>query len=605
MKRIILLSFFVFLGLLHAEDPVLPAGAVALLPDTPLKASNPAAAEGKVERKDVPNAPTSQVWRLESMGKLDKTYNVSVSRTFTEPVAQGQICLFVIKARAVETSSEDGKARVSVAVQNTTDYPNSPLWRGWVLGKEWETTFFAFPSATDLPANAGVAKINAGEAKQVIEVADFQIDRVPLGFDLSKAPRMKQTYAGRELDAAWRKGAEERIAALRKGQWTIRVVDAAGQPVTGAKITVRMQRHLFGFGSAVDVNLLSGLGTKFSSQDQAKYRAVTDELFSRIVPENGLRVGNIDAEPDPQKPWEVESRRRTGVAVEWTLQWAQDHKMSTRGHYLAWGYLENWARDIVKARGTAGLLDTYDRHFRFVIPFCQPYVEEWDALNHPVPFAEADALYNVIGPDAYPDIYRKIRPLTDKRLFVNEDTFNPDRTAAFEKHIQHMIAKGATPDGCGFQSHFSDYAIPSIEAEWADWERFGKLVKYLTVTEYDFQTLDDQLHADHLRDMLTLSFSHPQMTGFVMWGFWEQRHWKPTAALFHSDWSERPAVQVWRDLVKGKWWTNADLTTNANGEAPLEAFFGWYDIALEKDGCTTQATVKHNVSGGRPVLTLK
>jgi hypothetical protein len=34
------------------------------------------------------------------------------------------------------------------------------------------------------------------------------------------------------------------------------------------------------------------------------------------------------------------------------------------------------------------------------------------------------------------------------------------------------------------------------------------------------QTLDDQLHADHLSDMMTLCFSHPQMTGFVIWGSW-------------------------------------------------------------------------------------
>jgi len=143
--------------------------------------------------------------------------------------------------------------------------------------------------------------------------------------------------------------------------------------------------------------------------------------------------------------------------------------------------------------------------------------------------------YDVVGPDVYPDLYAKIRPQTDKLLFVNEDTFNPDRTAGFAKHVKHMIEKGQTPDGCGFQSHFSDYAIPSIDDEWKIYESFGAMVKHLTVTEYDFQTLDDQLHADHMRDMLTLCFSHPKMTGFVIWGFWENRHWKPTAAMFRAD----------------------------------------------------------------------
>jgi GH35 family endo-1,4-beta-xylanase len=167
-----------------------------------------------------------------------------------------------------------------------------------------------------------------------------------------------------------------------------------------------------------------------------------------------------------------------------------------------------------------------------------------------------------------------------------------------------MIEKGVTPDGCGFQSHFSDYAIPDITHEWENWQTFGKLVKHLTVTEYDLQTLDDQLHADHLRDMLTMAFSHPQMTGFVIWGFWEPRHWKPTAAMFKTDWTERPAVKVWRDLVKAKWWTTADLVTDAKGEAPLSAYYGWYDITVEKDGKTGSLQPKHATNGGKPTVTL-
>jgi GH35 family endo-1,4-beta-xylanase len=324
-----------------------------------------------------------------------------------------------------------------------------------------------------------------------------------------------------------------------------------------------------------------------------------------VVPESGLRVGNIEGATDPAKPWEAASRLRTQAAVQWTLQWAKDKKMTSRGHYLSWGYLEPWAAEEVKKGGPAGLMARYDQHWAFALPFAAPYVDEWDALNHPVPFVEADALYNVVGPDVYPDIYAKIRKQTDKLLFVNEDTFNPDRTSGFDKHMKHLIAKGQTPDGCGFQSHFSDYAIPSIDDEWKIYQHFGSMVKHLTVTEYDFQTLDDQLHADHMRDMLTLCYSHPQMTGFVIWGFWEKRHWKPTAAMFKADWTERPAVKVWRDLVKGKWWTNADLTSAADGKAITQGYFGWYDVTIEHGGKTKTFEIKHAVSGSKPVLKLE
>lgn len=598
MNRSIALAIIAFIfSPLRSEEPVLPPEAVALLPDTPLVPTQPGPDEGTITKTD-------SGWRLESPGKLEKSYNLSLSRRFESALAQDQVCLAVIKARVVSTDKPDGKGRITFAVQNTKDYGNSPLWKNWVIGPEWETTFFSFTAAHPVAAGAGIAKLNAGETQQVIEVADFQLYSFPAGFDPFKAPRMKATYGGRGADAPWRAEAKARIEKHRKGRLTIRVVNGSGAPVAGARVKVAMQRHLFGFGSAVDVGLLSGLGTSFSQEDQTRYREVVDELFSRIVPENGLRVGNIDAPSDPARPWDDTGRRRTGTAVQWTLQWAQDRKMSTRGHYLVWGYVEPWARKALDSGGVVGLLDTYDRHFRFVLPFCDPYVDEWDALNHPVPFVEADALYHIVGKDFYPDIYRKIRPLTGKTLFVNEDTFNPDRTAAFEKHIRHMIERGVTPDGRGFQSHFSDYAIPDITHEWDTWQTFGAMVKHLTVTEYDLQTLDDQLHADHLRDMLTMAFSHPQMTGFVIWGFWENRHWKPTAAMFRKDWSERPAVQVWRDLVKTEWWTNAELVTDAKGEAPLDAYYGWYDVTATKDGKTANFQPKHATNGGRPTLRL-
>lgn len=597
MLRSIILAT-IAIASLQAEEPAVPPEAKPLLPTTPLQPTQPKPEEGRITQ-------TGAGFLLESTGKLEKSYNLSVSRRFAQALAKDQVCLAVIKARTERTDKADGKGRITFAVQNTKDYGATPLWKNWVVGKEWETTFFSFTAAYPVPEGAGVAKINVGETKQTVEIADFQIYVFPVGYDIFKAPQMKKTYAGRELDAPWRAAAEERISRVRQGRMTVRVVDAEGKPVEGAKVKLRMKRHLFGFGTAVDAHLLSGLTTAFSVADQIEYRNTVDELFSRIVPENGLRVGQIDADLDLAKPWEAAGRRRNGVAVQWTLQWAQDRRMTSRGHYLAWGYLEDWARAEVKQGGPSALLARYDRHFRHVLPFCAPYVDEWDALNHPVPFAEADALYNVVGLEVYPELYAKIRPQTDKLLFVNEDTFNPDRTDGFEKHVKHMVAKGQTPDGCGFQSHFSDYAIPSIEEEWQIYERFGKLVKYLTVTEYDLQTLDDQLHADHLRDMLTLCFSHPQMTGFVIWGFWERQHWKPTAAMFKADWIERPAVKVWRDLVKTKWWTSANLVADANGEATLSGYYGWYEITIERGGKAKTFEIKHATHGGKPTLRLE
>ncbi|MGV3660414.1 MAG: endo-1,4-beta-xylanase [Prosthecobacter sp.] len=587
---------------LLAEMPVMPPEAVPVLPATPLVPTKPEEDEGTITMAEAADGTIKTAWRLASPGKLAKSYHLGLSRTFTQPIAAGQVCVFTIKARTVEAATPDAKGLVSVAVQNVQPNEKSPLWKEWTIGKEWDTTFFVFQADHDLPEGAGIVKVNAGEARQILDIADFQLYRFPVGFDVFKAPQMKRTYTGREADAPWRKEAAERIGKLRRGTLTVRVVDADGKPVPGAKVAVRMQRHRFGFGSAVNPVVLAGL-SDVPSSDQQKYRDIVDEFCSRIVPEHGMRVGNIDAEDRPDKPWEARGRRRNAATVPWMMQWAQDHKISVRGHYLVWCYVEPWAREVLDKDGVAGLLRMYDRHIKFSLPLYAPYVEEWDALNHPVTFVEADALDHIIGPDFYSDIYRQIRAQTDKLLFVNEDTFNAERADRLEKHVRHMIELGTTPDGCGFQSHFSDHSIPGMQEQWALFQRFGALVKHLSVTEYDLQSLDDELHADHLRDMLTLTFSHPQMTGFVMWGFWEKQHWRPTAALFRADWSERPAVKVWRDLVLGQWWTKADHTSDTQGAAAAPAFYGWHSITVEHQGRMAAATFDHKINGS--VATVK
>ena len=51
--------------------------------------------------------------------------------------------------------------------------------------------------------------------------------------------------------------AAARIEQHRKGDLTVRMVDAAGEPIQGADVQVQMKRHAFGFGSETTERLLS------------------------------------------------------------------------------------------------------------------------------------------------------------------------------------------------------------------------------------------------------------------------------------------------------------------------------------------------------------
>ena len=122
MLKQILIALF-SLTALHAEEPVLPPEAKALLPETLLVPTKPKAEEGSITQ-------TEKGWRLDSPGKLAQSYNLSVSRRFDGALAEGTVCLAVIKARTISTDKEDGKGRITFAVQNTQDYKTRRCGKG-------------------------------------------------------------------------------------------------------------------------------------------------------------------------------------------------------------------------------------------------------------------------------------------------------------------------------------------------------------------------------------------------------------------------------------------------------------------------------------------
>ena len=195
--------------------------------------------------------------------------------------------------------------------------------------------------------------------------------------------------------------------------------------------------------------------------------------------------------------------------------------------------------------------------------------------------------------------------MTSAELIVNEALFDNDREEkffTFMKKFQEQASSKA--DGIGFQSHFSINNLRGMEDLWRRYQRFAPLVDRLVVTEYDFVCNDDELHADYLRDVLTLSFSHPKMTAFINWGFWAGYHWKPEGTLIRKDWTERPAIKIWRELVHNTWATNTDMQTDAKGQVATKAFFGDYEITVSVRGTSVTQMWTHSATSGPLVVGL-
>src|SRR5690606_28268097 len=113
-------------------------------------------------------------------------------------------------------------------------------------------------------------------------------------------------------------------------------------------------------------------------------------------------------------------------------------------------------------------------------------------------------------------------------LFINDFAIlsggglNVDKQAYYEDTIRYIRDNGGPLTGIGFQGHFSG-AATGISRMWEILQRYATAFPEakFRITEFDHNTEDEQLQADFLRDFLTLAFSHPQMVGVQLWGFWE------------------------------------------------------------------------------------
>ncbi|MGC9457999.1 MAG: endo-1,4-beta-xylanase, partial [Halothiobacillaceae bacterium] len=127
----------------------------------------------------------------------------------------------------------------------------------------------------------------------------------------------------------------------------------------------------------------------------------------------------------------------------------------------------------------------------------------------------------------------------DARLYINEFGIlsdvneQSDQKAHLEGVIQRLIDADAPIGGIGMEGHFSGQAVPP-EALLRILDRFGRFGLPIMITEYDYVTPFEDDLADYTRDVMTVLFSHPAAEGFLMWGFWDGRHWRGQSPMLNE-----------------------------------------------------------------------
>ncbi len=184
----------------------------------------------------------------------------------------------------------------------------------------------------------------------------------------------------------------------------------------------------------------------------------------------------------------------------------------------------------------------------------------------------------------------------------------------YETQLDYLAnERGVDLDGVGMQSHhFADERVDPATM-WDALERYAQYGDGLRVTEFDmFGTgWDGEMQADYLRQFLKLFFSHSAAETFVAWGFWDPLHWgdqfddgTKDALLYDEDWSEKPAYDVWQDLVFDEWWTEETGSTGDGGTYATDAFLGEHEITVETDAGSTTETVSVTDPDGTTTVTV-
>ena len=561
-----------------AAATVLPAGGRALLAGD---SSQTFVAGGLADRQDAfqfaqvsaAGPGFARAWRIETKRDLSPPWAVEMRAGLTAGVERGDTGFLRFFTRRLASADETGSGQVRVAVQKPGPELEQSCDVTFAVGAEWQECLVPFTFTGDYALGAAEIAFGFGFKRETVELGGIELLNFGSRVEVAALPATRFTYAGREPDAPWRKAALARIEQIRKGDFTVCVTDAAGQPVSGASVRVEQRHSAFQWGSALQMKRLVE-----DTPDNLRYRQVTLKLFNAASTENDLKW------PVWLDEWDDRHSRTQTLAG---LRWLKDRGFYLRGHVFVWPGRNNLPKRVQALLGTAqqgeipGLvLD----HIRDEARATRGLLREWDVLNEP--FTNHD-LMDAFGREIMPPWFKVAREeLPGVALFLNDfsnhdATTSADHVAHFEQTARYLLDQGAPLTGLGLQAHFSGQPNPP-EHVLAVLDRYAAQFHLpVRFTEFDVATRDEALQADYTRDFLILAFSHPSVVGVQLWGFWESAHWIPTAAMYRADWSEKPNAKVYRSLVLEQWRTRLAGTTDAAGRFAGRGFLGDYAVIVD------------------------
>ena len=538
----------------------------------------------------VEGMPFLPAYRVETDTRFSDAKNIQVTVPIRQRIQKGDVLLISFWIRRPNAGGQPNNVYFSVGPGD-----DPPAYEYQLSAyRVWKQHVRSFVAPVDFDSANGSIRVDLGEAGTIAEIADLRLINYGRHHDPAALPRSTVMYEGRAADAPWRQEALNRIERIRKGDIEILVVDNQDAPVANASVAIAMQQHAFGFGNAVNSEVLGADKSDFpirpkgkvivTWEDAQKYREVVKKYYDRVTFESELRPANWQQMKDGDRAW----RRKHRILMEKTLPWLGANHIAVRGHYIAWAPMDFNAIEKRFVGNPQGHRAWLWAHMADVLPQTAEFVTEWDTINHIIGWGKHTYEKEYGGPEIYAEILAEARRLApDATHAINEGKVLPDgyKREPYKRIIQVLNERGQAPDLVGFMGHFGLTTLTPPKELLQVYDDFAKIAPRLQLTEFDVEAGDDEaLQADYFRDVMIATFSHPNFEAIIQWGFWEPMHWKPAAALWRRDWTLKPAGEVFVDLVANQWWTNQTLFSDADGECRVRGFLGDYQVTIEHGG---------------------
>ncbi len=394
----------------------------------------------------------------------------------------------------------------------------------------------------------------------------------------------------------------------RKAKATLRITDAAGNPIAGKALRLKQTRHEFLFGcGAFDFLAYTN-----------HFVPKLEDMFEKRI-QTWMQVYNYGTipfywgqfEPKEGEP-QTESRMKAASFMK-------EHGIEVKGHPLCWHTVcADW---LMQYDNETILKKQLARINREVSGF-RGTVDIWDAINEVVIMPIFDKYDNAVTRickdkgriGLVREVFAAAKEANPNATFLIND-FNT--SISYEILIDGCLNAGIPIDAIGIQSHQHQgyWGAEKVHQVLERFEHFGLPIHFTenTLISGDLmpayiEDLNDwkveswpttpegeERQKNEIEEMYRILFEHPQVKAITGWDFADGAWLGAPSGVVRKDGSEKPAFKRLKELIKGEWWTDCEVVTDENGFVTVEGFKG--DYVLCSDSGETAMTLKDGMDG--------